>query len=287
MLKNLCKKIYYFSINILESIVSLLSIILFSSFKYARRNSMVTCNLDTCYILGNGPSLKVALENNEIDYINKEVYVVNLFCLDEYFGKLKPNNYVIADSGFWKTTSDKRILDIQSVFKERIMKVDWKLNLYTPYEITNKFEDIIISNKYINLIKYNRTPVSGFKSFRHLVYKFNLGMPLPVNVLNVCIFCALNNSYKKILIYGADFSSIETFFVNEKNQIAVRPKHFYDKNNNQVDAIIMKKGAFKNALLSMVKALDSYEKLEDYSISQGKVIINKTRASYIDVFNKE
>ena len=233
------KFLLIFTSKLFKTIVSVLSILLFSKFLSNRKLNRVllTKKKRKCFVIGTGPSLKKVLDHDYKIFLNSEVFVVNLFCLNEYFEKIKPNNYVITDSGFWKVTKDERILEIQKSFKIRMKSITWEVNLFVPFDVSREFYNSLIVNKKLNVIKYNRTPVEGLNFLSHILYKYNLGMPRPENVIVAAIFIAINSGNSKINIYGIDFSSLETYFIDDNNNICVRPKHFYDKNKEDIKVI--------------------------------------------------
>ena len=283
------KFLLIFTSKLFKTIVSVLSILLFSKFLSNRKLNRVllTKKKRKCFVIGTGPSLKKVLDHDYKIFLNSEVFVVNLFCVNEYFKKIKPNNYVITDNGFWEETNDKRIIEIQNSFKNQMKLINWKINLFIPSEASTEFYKSLLINKKLNIIKYNRTPVEGFKIFSHIFYKYNLGMPRPQNVIIAAIFLAINSGSLKINLYGIDFSSLETYFIDDNNNICVRPKHFYDKNKEDIKVITLKNNALKIALSSMVSALDSYEKLNEYAIKRNVTIINNTNPSYVEAFVKQ
>ena len=178
-------------------------------------------------------------------------------------------------------------MEIQESFKSEMRAVNWKVNLFIPFDASKELYQSLIVNENLNIIRYNRTPVEGFKIISHFLYRNNLGMPRPENVIVAAIFLAINSGNLEINLYGIDFSSLETFFIDDNNNICVRPKHFYDANKEDIKVISLKGRAFKIALSSMVSALDSYEKLNDYAITRNVVILNKTKPSYVEAFTKQ
>ena len=56
---------------------------------------------ETCYILGNGPSLIHQLTDSDFLYKQKNLFVVNNFVLTNHYKILKPRNYIFADPCYW------------------------------------------------------------------------------------------------------------------------------------------------------------------------------------------
>ena len=289
MIKKLTKLLFSFTSELFKTIVSFLSILLFSKFSSFRKlNKVIPIKKERkCFVIGTGPSFKKILDHDYKMFLDNEVFVVNLFYESKYFEKIKPNNYVITDNGFWDETNDKRILEIQKSFKIKMKSINWKINLFIPFDASTEFYKSLFINKKLNIIKYNRTPVEGFKIFSHIFYKYNLGMPRPENVIIAAIFLAINSGNLKINLYGIDFSSVETYFIDDDNNICVRQKHFYDKKHKGLESLKLNKGGFKIALSSMVSALNSYENLNKYASTRNVTIINNTNPSYVEAFVKQ
>ncbi len=285
-MKKFLKSAYSNTINLIQTLISVASVVLFSSFVAARKFKKLvklSGEQNECYVMGNGASLKKVLEEEIEMFLGKDVFTVNLFYETPYFEKLKPKNHIIADGGFWEQTVDQRILGIQNRFKDCLMKVTWKMNLLLPYDGLDILGKVLKENQNITLIPYNRTPVSGYQSISHFLYKRNLGMPKPTNVLNAALFLSLNLGYNKVNLYGADHSWISDLFVDENNNVCCYDNHFYDQKRSYS---VMARGSLAVGLQSIVEAFSSYELLEDYSKKLNVKIVNRTKGSFIDVFDR-
>jgi hypothetical protein len=286
-MKYFFKWAYNQSVLLIKTIVSLLSIAFFSSFSAAlnyKRHSEERKIDSNCFIIGNGYSLKQVLADNKDIFIEKDIIAVNLFYETPFFFNIKPRNYVIADEAFWRPASEERIIGIQNKFKENLLKVTWDMNLFVPNDGYGILLKIINENTKVNLIQYNRTPVSGYNWISHFLYKHNLGMPRPANVLNAAIFIALNLGYKKIHLYGADHSWISDLEVDENNNVCCSQNHFYDEKR---ELYKLPKGSLSDGLRGIVDAFDSYKLLETYSKYVNSHIVNSTKGSFIDIFDHE
>lgn len=284
-MKKYVKLAFFGSVKFIETLISISSVVLFSSFSTARnfkRYKKNNKNTD-CFIIGNGYSLRKVL-NDEIEIFgDQDVFTVNLFYETIFFHRIKPPGHIIADEGFWQSTFDERILEVQKRFKENLLTVTWNMNLFVPYEGYMKLSKVLESNELIKIVPYNRTPVTGNAKISHFLYRKNLGMPKPSNVLNAAIFLGLNLGYKKIYLYGADHSWISDLFVDENNDICCYENHFYD---NTRTSSKMSKGSLSLGLKSIVDAFESYKLLDIYAKRMNSRIINKTKGSFIDIFDK-
>ncbi len=283
-MKNLFKWAYNQTILFFKTLMSLVSVLFFSSFFAAFIHKKNNTDKKQCFVLGNGFSLKKVIDDDATIFNDKDVFVVNLFYETTFFDKIKPNNYIIADPAFWEFSNVERIIKIQSDFKKKLAAVSWDMNLFIPNDGFKILSKAFKANDKIKLIPYNRTPVDGYKLVSHFLYKNNFGMPRPTNVLNAAIFLTLNLGYKKINLYGADHSWISDLEVDENNNVCCFQNHFYD---DKKELYKMPKGTLAVGLKGIVEAFESYELLEIYSKSINAHILNRTKGSFIDVFDHD
>ena len=282
-MKKILKKLFNSTLILCQSLISVISVLIFSSFNLSRKNKKQSFNDNQeCFILGNGPSLKQELTENFNFFLarNKNILCVNLLCEDPVFYELKPSYYIITDEGFWNETNDERILNIQKQFVLKMQSVNWDFTLFIPNDGKTYFENKL-NNKFVKICYYNRTPVNGFKCIRHFLYRKDLGMPAPHNVLIAAIFVFINMGYKNINVYGADHSWVADLYVDENNDLWSYQNHFYD---DKKVAFKLKKGSLYTGLQGIVKAFESYQLLREYSESIGAKIINRTKKSFLDIF---
>ncbi len=278
-MKQQLKLLYQLSLQLGKSFMSVVSILLLSSFKVAfkftrfkRSNSGIEC-----IVIGNGPSMKEEFDKNlEIFEKSENLFCVNFFIEHPLFYDLRPTNYVIADNIYWEGSEQEWISKKLISFFANMNKVSWKMKLFITNDGYNFVRKKIV-NKNVTIVPFNKTSVDGFKAFRHWAYSVNLGMPKPNNVLNAALFLAVNQNYKIINLYGADHSWISDLYVNENNEVCCAQNHFYDK---QKEDFVMPKGTLGEGLKSIAEALESYELLRQYSENLGCKIINKTKKSF-------
>ena len=160
-MKRVLKKIYNCCKQFVESIISILSVIVFSRPGIASKlkNSNVK-QKDICVVLGNGPSLVKELEylngvKAEVDFI-----AVNAFCKSEYFEILKPSNYILLDGQFF-TPRDERNVKLAQEVLDSFKKVDWPMNLILSVEHKKlKYEDRV-ANSNIKTVYVNDASIGG------------------------------------------------------------------------------------------------------------------------------
>ena len=140
-MKVFLKKVHFSIIVFLETIISLLSALLFSSYRVNKL--FVECaekykKSNECIVMGNGPSLTSLLEENHGELSNKDIFVVNYFCLTSYFQSVKPNFYVLLDSNIFsdnpsgngKTQNEELIVTLN--------EISWEMVLFVPEKFKNR-----------------------------------------------------------------------------------------------------------------------------------------------------
>lgn len=282
------QKLSDFLIKIFQTFFSLIKIVLLS--KYFTRLKNKHISEKECVILANGPSLNNDLEINR-KFINERIkFCVNFFALSDEYEKIKPEYYVLAAPEFWlnKTTEffknqRDRLID------NLITKTNWELTLLIPHKAKKSLlVNSVIKNNKIKIKYYNNTPVEGFQKIVNYLFKLNLGMPRPHNVLIPAIFLALNIGYKKIYIFGADHSWHEEIKVNEFNQATVDHGHFYD--NSEVRMPMYKLDGKEYHLHDIFRklhyAFKGYFILKEYAKFLNAKIYNASSKSYIDAFER-
>ena len=282
-MKQFLKRFYAFTKKLIDSIVSLICVILFSRHE---NNGLSELNREiadksSCTILGNGPSLKESIKLKKGSFNRDNTIVVNNFCNDPYFFDLKPRMYIVIDPAYYRNYEQSR--DAPGFF-EKMTKVDWEMYLIVPFEFKENGVYREINNPSIKYIYINLTPVSGFKWLSRFLYKHNLGMPQSQNVLNAAIFCGINMGFKEIRVYGADHSWSKDVAVYKNNKVCYVEDHFYDKEKTYHE---MEGFTISSFFLALSKAFDSHMKLRGYADSCGCMIINCTPESFIDAYERE
>jgi len=287
--KNIKRLIKWFQ-NLLNTLFSIVKIFLFSSFKPSCK-SVPKRTGKQCFILGNGPSLKTVIANNEIDLQNEEdVFVVNDFVLSEEFQKIKPAYYLLVDPGYWTDNTFIEMIELRNkVFESLNLKTSWKMILFVPRQAykTRKLQQELSTNKYIDVKFFNTTEVKGFSCFENFSYICNLGMPVLQNVLVAAIYLAINIDYKRINILGADHSWLKAISVNNKNQVCQVNTHFYDDMDVEENVWLKFSGEpylLHEVLIDLSKMFYAYHKLNSYGVYKRIEISNLTKGSFIDAF---
>lgn len=280
--KNIFKKVYAVSIVSVLTIIDLLKIFFFSSFKAFLRIKKIRDKYagSECYLFGNGPSLSSFLEDNLSSLKGKNVFAVNFFCNTKYFRKIKPKFYMVIDSLFFSEVQESNVHQNFEMFRNSMESVDWHMYVFSPIQFQNT--DLIksIKNKNIHWIWINTTPLDGLKFIRHSMFNLDLGMPFPQTVINAAIFITIRLNFSKVHLYGTEQSWLKGMYVDTTNRVVTELDHFYKAK------IDIKAPSLSNLLLTQYKVFLGHEKLQDYAISSNVTILNHVGESYIDSYKK-
>ena len=178
MVKTVIKGIVVFFREILYTIVWFCEVLLKTDFKnhiISKRRDKVLC------VLGNGPSLRESIENNELaegDYM-----VVNFFYNSPFYDKLQPLYYIIQDPFFFED---------DNIFIKILEKTTWKMFFFVPYSAWKKYHLLQNTSPNVVIIPYHWIQYKGFECFRNKIYKNGLSMPKPQNVIVPALFNGIN-----------------------------------------------------------------------------------------------
>ncbi len=272
-----------------QSVMSVLKVILLSK----KNVKLPHAKTNECIILANGPSLRKTLKE-KLDFItkgDKEIFAVNYFINSPFYEKIKTQYYVLNAPEFWiDTTTDMHKQKRAKLFEDLKAKTDWDMKIFVPFDAgkTKLWQNLFDSNKHLSVVYYNKTPVEGLQRINNFLFKHNLGMPRPYNVLVPTIFLALNMGFKTIYLFGADHSWHQEIKVDENNNVMVNHEHFYD-NSAQVKPMYHLDGKeyyIHDIFRKLYLAFKGYFVLKDYAETLGAKILNASEKSYIDAFDK-
>lgn len=271
--------------NFKNSLLSLGYIVTLSSWRVACNSKKILRTLrtsDVCCVLGNGPSLKDAIANNEVLYNGADVMCVNMFCLDEAFWRIKPRFYYIADPAMFMPQNEQH-KEMVNILISNLSKVNWEmLFVIGPKNPECVLLDGINKNRNIKILTINSAQVSGFKWFRHYFYKHYLGMPRCQTVVNTALTNAINIGYKTIYLYGADHSWTKDLRVDDNNIVCYGDRHVYNTNLK----VIKKEENIAFLLDAFANMFKSHYLIEEYAVSCGCKIWNCTKGSFIDAYER-
>ena len=244
-----------------------------------------------CIILGNGPSL-----NDDIDSILKvsnkdlDIYSVNYFARSKFFKVLKPNYYFFSDKMFWRKDLLLNVKKDNELIFEILKSVDWKITIICPNEGLHNLKNKLSVNKNLSFvvvpIRFSNllTPKFTYLSIR---YRF-FSVP-NVNSVITLLWTAVFMNYKKILLYGCDFSAFKSFMVDQKtNEMTVSTKHFYSNSSAEKNAskkyVGQRDKTLSERIFQVYRGFRYLDVLSKISKDLNVNVINCSSFSFIDSF---
>ena len=246
-------------------------------------------------ILGNGPSLGEQLPRliSEKASEQGDVMAVNFFSLSEDFTTLKPKYYVLSDPQFFRRAGYNE--RIEAMYKALAENVSWPMTLYVQYYNPEKFDyaAAIGHNPNIKIVKFHTTLFRGFRNVEFWCYRHGLGSGNFGTVVQNGEFIAMLLGYRTIELYGVDHTLLEGLTVNEKNQLCRIKSHYYDKTPQPAEPIYVnattppRPYTMATYLAETAELFRGHEVLAEYARTQGVRIINRTKDSMIDAYERE
>jgi hypothetical protein len=240
-------------------------------------------------IFGNGPSLSDILNCDDIEKIHtdNDILVVNAASISSYYDIIKPQYYLFSDSGYW---IGSWIKNREETFDSILTKTSWPLTLFFPFQAFKvyPYKERFKKNTNLSILPYHINTWIGYEHFAHKVYQRGLSMPKAYNVVVGAIFNGINLGYTTINLYGVDHTWTQSMCVNNKNQVCRIKNYFYDQDPSLEPWLKDTGQPYKlyEILRDISDAFESYHKLELYARSKGVTIINHTKNSFIDAFER-
>ncbi len=246
-------------------------------------------------ILGNGPSLIETEEKFGHLFQEFDLIAVNRFPETPAFEKYKPKFLVLLAPIFYlpEAQLSEEYIELNSLlFASLEKKTTWNLTVIVPANQRKSRRLLNLLEKNKNIIPYfiKVNPVEGFSWFRHLGYRYRLGMPRPHNVLIPSLMLAMQAEYKHIAIVGADHSWLAEISVDEENQVFVHQKHFYDQSTSepkQMNDYIVRPRRLHEVLHKFYLSFRGYWEIKTYSEKKKIEIYNCSETSMIDAFERK
>lgn len=258
---------------------------------YVGRAGTVGAPKPSAVILGNGPSLAEDLPRliERREHLTKDVMAVNFFALDERFEVVRPAYYVLSDPMFFRDSAYRdRVAELYRALDE---KVTWPMNLYVQYYNPERFDyRAALPNPNIRIIRFHTQLYRGFRGVEFWLFRRGLGSANFGTVVQVCEYVALLLGYKTLELYGVDHTLLDGLCVDDENRLCRADGHYYD------DAPAVPKPIFQKVprrpytmsvyLAEVAELFRGHEVLRDYARSLGARIINRTRGSMIDAYER-
>lgn len=284
LLNNVAKGLGLFYSNFVASISSLLRMLILSSLNVAvksKKYKSIVISKD-CTILANGPSLKEALENNDVRLAGNDVFVVNMFVNSPEFWTIKPRFYFLVDGSFFAPSKDRHF-NLISELAEALNKVSWDMYLCISSGCVNGGLIKELHNERIKVIRWNTTTFEGFKGLCHFMYRHNMAMPRCQTVTNMALSAAINMGYDNVYLYGADHSWTRDLRVDDDNVVCYGDRHVYATKLE----VIKKDYSIGILLEHFANMFHSHWIINDYAKSMDVKIWNCTKGSFIDAYKRK
>lgn len=259
---------------------------------YIRRAGPVGEPAPEVTILGNGPSLSEELPRliGGGDYGGKDFMAVNYFAEDERFCVLRPKYYVLSDPMFFRDSAYRE--RAARLYRTLAEKVTWPMNLYVQYYNPERFDyRAALPNAAIRIIPFHTQMYSGFRRLEFSLYRRGLGSANFGTVVQVGEYIALLLGYKRLELYGVDHTLLDGLCVDGQNRLCRADRHYYDSSPAAPQPIFRKVPpvpyTMASYLAEVAELFRGHEVLRDYAASLGARIVNRTRGSMIDAYERE
>ena len=289
-MKSAIKKIIYCIKKLLDFVFFLILILVNGKHKNVLRLSK--CKKNKIAIIATGPSLKedVHIILDEDYKKQTDFLMLNFSAFDSLFFKLRPRHYCLADPMYFH--SSWRDEEVFRFFNLLNNQVEWPMTIYVPAQNLKQFVEFSrLVNSNIKVLGVNTIIYKGFEKFRSFFYRVGLSSPPPQTVTNLAIFVGINTGYQNIDLFGVDHTFLSALMVNEKNQLCQMYSHSYDEGEVEYKVVtrtdnnkIWKVGEYIIACGNMFL---SHDLLENYAKSIDCRIINNTKCSMIDSYERK
>jgi hypothetical protein len=252
-------------------------------------NKMPTSTSSELTILANGPSLKPLLEADKA--FEGDVIVVNSFHKSAQFKSIKPKYYIISAPEFWLPMKQEFYVNMQNELEDSLTNdVEWEMTFFIPYKSKKyNYKQKLDAIENITAVYYNDTAIDGEKGLDRWSMNQKWAMPRPHNILIPSLMVGIWMKYEKINVFGADHSWLPMLHVDEHNNALLNQVHFYDTDKKSY--LPMYKGKEKTRKLHEILhkfylSFKAYHSINRFAKSKGTTIINCTKGSFIDAFER-
>lgn len=252
---------------------------------FKRHYNIPLSHNDCLRVFGNGKSLE---EIELLSVQNADNMVVNGHVFHSSYSVLKPTCYCLIDSAYFSEQYDNDCLTLRAINE----KTTWKMYLFIPYSKKNiHITNGIINNPNITIITFSAMVFRGFDRIKYWVYSKGLASPEVRNIISVCIMQSIMMKYKRVELYGVEHNWTKYITVEDDNYVYLEDMHFYDKEKIKPQPFI-----YLGEHVTMYQALKwyslmfkTYLEIVEYIKSSNiqTKIINKTKGSFIDAFERE
>lgn len=246
-------------------------------------------------VLGNGPSLRSELPQiiARREWERTDIMAVNFFALGDEFAVVRPKYYVLSDPQFFRRAG--RNERVEALYCTLCERVEWPMIIYVQYYNPEKFDyrAAIGDNPRIRIVPFHTTVFHGFRSVEFRCYRHGLGSGNFGTVVQNGEFIGLLLGYRHIDLYGVDHTLLEGLTVDGRNRLCRIRSHYYDSAPAAPEPIFVnatdppRPYTMHAYLAETAELFRGHEVLRDYARSIGARIVNRTRCSMIDAYDRE
>ena len=287
----MAEKLILFFEKLFHTLFGMVKILKGTTFRSRKKNPIAKD--ETCYILGNGPSLNKVLNGNKISFETENLFVVNGFGASELYTQIKPSFYILADPAYFVENINQSVqMKVDNLFVDLNEKTGWPVHFFVPFKAVKITREKFKENSNITVYGYNNVNTwKGFKWFDRWVYHNQWAIVSGFNVLMSAIHLAICIGFEKIYLLGVDHSWHKNVIVGEDNLLYEYDTHFYDEKPKLTPVLTEKKGIMRfekyhEQLGGLKKTFESYHYIQDYAKYMDVKILNCTSGSYIDAFER-
>ncbi len=246
-------------------------------------------------VLGNGPSLRGQMQQivEDREWERTDMMAVNFFALGDEFTVIKPKYYVLSDPQFFRNAG--RSQRVEALYRALGEKVDWPMTLYVQFYNPERFDygAAVGHNPAIRTVRFHTTVFHGFRSVEFWCYRHGLGSGNFGTVVQNGEFIGLLLGYRHIDLYGVDHTLLDGLTVDDANRLCRVQSHYYDSAPAAPEPIFVnatdppRPYTMYTYLAETAELFRGHEVLRDYARSIGARIVNRTRGSMIDAYERE
>ena len=181
---------------------------------------------------------------------------------------------------------------VRALYATLARKVAWPMNLYVQYYNPEGFDyRAALPNSNIRIVRFHTQMYRGFRSLEFWLFRRGLGSANFGTVVQVGEYVALLLGYKRIELYGVDHTLLDGLCVDDGNRLCRIDRHYYDGAEAAAPQPIYKKVphvpyTMADYLAEVAELFRGHEVLRDYAAALGARIVNRTRGSMIDAYER-
>ncbi len=246
-------------------------------------------------VLGNGPSLRDELPRliARREWERTDMMAVNFFALGDEFTIVRPQYYVLSDPQFFRRAG--RSERVENLYRALGERVNWPMTLYVQYYNPERFDyrAAVGANPNIRIVPFHTLVFRGLRSVEFWCYRHGLGSGNFGTVVQNGEFIGLLLGYRQIDLYGVDHTLLDGLTVDDRNRLCRTQSHYYDSAPAAPEPIFVnatdppRPYTMHTYLAETAELFRGHEVLRDYARSIGARIVNRTRGSMIDAYERE